>query len=121
MAKKIFTNESLITFIDEIKAYITNAVSSKSDLNHSHAISEVTGLQNALETSQQSLDALTEVVDGKAEKNHSHAISDITNLQSTLDSKANANAVAYIDENDNETVTLSVDLDELSNLIGGNV
>ena len=121
MAKKIFTNESLITLIDEIKAYIANAVSSKSDLNHGHAISEVTGLQNALESSQQSIDTLTDAVNSKADEDHSHAISDVTNLQSTLDSKANANAVAYIDENDNETVTLSVDLDELSNLVGGNV
>ena len=36
MAKKFFTNESLATLIDEIKAYITNALSSKSDSDHAH-------------------------------------------------------------------------------------
>ena len=32
-----------------------------------------------------------------------------------------ATAVAYIDETDNETVVLSVDLDTLSSLVGGDV
>lgn len=41
---------------------------------HSHAISDVTGLQTAL--------------DGKASSSHSHAISDVTGLQTALDGKA---------------------------------
>lgn len=44
-----------------------------------------------------------------------------TNAQSYIDEAINTLAanVAYIDENDNETVTLSVDLDVLASLIGG--
>lgn len=44
-----------------------------------------------------------------------------TNAQSYIDETINTLAanVAYIDENDNETVTLSVDLDVLASLIGG--
>lgn len=41
---------------------------------HTHAISDVTSLQTAL--------------DGKAASVHTHAISDVTNLQTTLDGKA---------------------------------
>lgn len=37
MIKKIFTNESLITFVDEIKAYINSAVSTKANSNHTHS------------------------------------------------------------------------------------
>ena len=36
MAKKFFTNESLAALIDEIKAFIENALSSKSDSSHAH-------------------------------------------------------------------------------------
>lgn len=41
--------------------------------SHSHVISDVTGLQTAL--------------DGKAASSHTHAISDVTNLQTSLDGK----------------------------------
>ena len=47
---------------------------SRAAASHSHAISDVTSLQSAL--------------DGKAAASHSHAISDVTNLQTTLDGKA---------------------------------
>lgn len=43
---------------------------------HTHAISDITNLQGAL--------------DGKAESTHTHAISDVTGLQNALDSKAGA-------------------------------
>lgn len=36
MAKKVFTTESLATLIDEIKAYVANAVSGKSNTGHNH-------------------------------------------------------------------------------------
>lgn len=47
--------------------------------SHSHAISNVTGLQNAL--------------DGKAASSHTHGMSDVTGLQDALDTKADADAV----------------------------
>lgn len=49
MAKKFFTHDSLVTLIDEIKSYVTNAVSSKAESNHTHSISNVTNLQVALD------------------------------------------------------------------------
>lgn len=46
---------------------------------HTHVISNVTGLQTAL--------------DGKAESSHTHSISNITNLQTTLDGKSSTGHV----------------------------
>lgn len=59
--------------------------------SHSHAISDVTGLQGAL--------------DGKAATSHSHAISDITNLQSTLDGKSGTGHNHTLDSLSNVTIT----------------
>ena len=42
MAKKFFTDESLETFVDEIKAYTDDAVSTKADSSHNHAASNIT-------------------------------------------------------------------------------
>ena len=42
MAKKVFTEESLGTFVDEIKSYTDNAVSKKADSSHNHAASNIT-------------------------------------------------------------------------------
>lgn len=72
---------------------------------------------------------------GAAPSTHNHTISQITdltatatelnyiggvtsNVQTQLDAKAPAIGVAYIDENDNETIVLG-DLTEIANLIGG--
>ena len=50
MAKKIFTDESLATFVDEIKSYTDSAVSTKANSSHTHSISNVTNLQTSLDT-----------------------------------------------------------------------
>jgi hypothetical protein len=42
MAKKVFTDESLSTFVDEIKAYTDEAVSTKMNAGHSHSASDIT-------------------------------------------------------------------------------
>lgn len=52
---------------------LQTALNGKAASSHSHAISDVTGLQTAL--------------DGKAASSHSHAISNVTGLQSALDGK----------------------------------
>lgn len=57
---------------------LTDVPTSFTPSAHSHAISDTTGLQTAL--------------DGKAATSHSHAISDVTNLQTTLDGKASSTA-----------------------------
>lgn len=41
MGKKIFTDESLATFVDEIKAYTDDAVSTKASSSHPHAASDI--------------------------------------------------------------------------------
>lgn len=61
MAKKVFTDESLATLIDEIKSYTDESVSTKANKSHSHAIADVSGLQSAL--------------DGKAASSHGTHVS----------------------------------------------
>ena len=59
------------TFID-YTTYIEGEVNKKANASHDHDISDINGLQSAL--------------DGKSNTGHGHAISDITNLQSTIES-----------------------------------
>ena len=56
--KKVFTDESLQTFVDEIKEYTNNAVSTKADSSHTHTIANVTNLQS--------------ILDGKSDSSHTH-------------------------------------------------
>ena len=58
---------------------LQNALNGKAASSHTHAVSDVTGLQNAL--------------DGKASSTHTHAMTDVTGLQDALDAKADADAV----------------------------
>lgn len=87
MAKKFFTNESFTTLIDEFKKYADAAASKvKNDL--------LNGAGGAYDT----LKELGDLIDD----NHDA----IDALEIVATSKADASAVAYIDENDNETVIL---------------
>lgn len=111
--KKIFTSESLATLINEIKSYVSNAVSKKANTSHTHAISDITNLQTTLDAKASSshthkvanisdltatatelnyMDGVKSNVqtqlDGKAASSHTHTIANITNLQSTLDGKS---------------------------------
>ena len=52
MARKVFTDESLETFVDEIKTYVNDAVSKKANTSHTHTISNVTNLQTTLDGKQ---------------------------------------------------------------------
>ena len=69
--------------------------------SHSHAMSDVTGLQNALNGKAASshthgmtdVTGLQDSLDAKAALSHSHAMSDVTGLQDALDAKADADAV----------------------------
>ena len=58
---------------------LQSALNGKAASSHTHAVSDVTGLQNAL--------------DGKASSTHTHAMSDVTGLQDALNAKADADAV----------------------------
>ena len=58
---------------------LQSALNGKAASSHTHAVSDVTGLQDSL--------------DAKAALSHSHAMSDVTGLQDALDAKADADAV----------------------------
>lgn len=53
--------------------------------SHTHSISNVTGLQKALEEKATKTE-LTNGLAGKANTSHTHAVADVTDLQTTLDS-----------------------------------
>lgn len=71
------------------------AAGSYASATHSHAISDVTALQSALDGKSatghthtiSNITNLQTTLDGKASSTHSHAISDVTGLQSALDGK----------------------------------
>ena len=62
------------------KQQLDTGLAAKADSTHGHAISDVTGLQTALDGKQAS--------GSYANATHTHAISDVTNLQTSLDAKA---------------------------------
>ena len=79
----------------------------KADKVHTHAIADVTGLQDALDGKAASTHAhaiadvtgLQGALDGKAASTHAHAIADVTGLQGALDGKAastHAHAIADV-------------------------
>jgi hypothetical protein len=70
MAQKIFTDESLTTFVDETKAYVENAVSTKADKNHTHAIEDIPKLPSIIGNIDLNFAALDEL---KANKEHTHS------------------------------------------------
>ena len=49
MAKKIFTDESLATLVDETKSYVDSIASKKANSSHTHSISNITNLQTTLD------------------------------------------------------------------------
>jgi len=89
--------------------------SSKADTSHGHSISNISGLQTALNGKADSshsheiaaISGLQNALDDKTPVGHGHAISDITNLQSTLNGKLGTGAKA-------------ADSDKLNGLTAGN-
>lgn len=86
----------------KIKSHVSDAIAALSEVYaakvHSHEISEVNGLQTALDgkAAAQHGHAISEVeglqtaLDGKAAAQHGHAISEVEGLQTALDGKAAA-------------------------------
>ena len=72
------TNEWIVSQADisDLEQRLTQAINGKSNVGHSHSISDVNDLVTSLE--------------GKSNVGHGHGISDITNLQTSLDGKANS-------------------------------
>lgn len=79
MAKHFFTNESLETFVDEIKSHVSDAVSTKANNGHGHSISDVTNLQNILDNKAGS----THDHDEYSLTTHSHTLADLGAASST--------------------------------------
>lgn len=102
--------------LSELKQYTDEELAKKADKEHDHEITDVNGLQSALdekdiaienvkadaanmsvailaeaqkgiEEVKTDLDALEDVVNDKANTTHSHVITDVTNLQDALDEK----------------------------------
>lgn len=80
---------------------LQSALDSKAASYHSHSMSDVAGLQSALDSKAASshthavsdVTGLQDALDGKAALSHSHAVSDVTGLQDALDAKADAGSV----------------------------
>lgn len=84
---------------------IASGVITVNDDSHNHIISNVDGLQSALDAKAASghthSDVYTEtevdtLLEGKANASHTHTIANITNLQSTLDGKAAASHGTHV-------------------------
>ena len=82
MAKKVFTDESLATFVDEIKTYTDSAVSTKANSSHTHDDRYYTESEIDSKVATLNTDIST-----KANSSHTHTIANVTSLQSTLDAK----------------------------------
>lgn len=106
MGKKVFTDESLSTFINKIITYTDNVASTKANSSHAHTKAQITDFPTSLKnpnsfTIQGNGTTLTNgVYDGStaqtvnitpssigaAASSHTHSISNVDNLQTTLDS-----------------------------------
>ena len=88
--------------ISSAKTYIDSVAEGKADAVHTHAIANVTGLQDALDGKAASahthaiadVTGLQGALDGKAASAHTHAIADVTGLQDALDEKDSIGAAA---------------------------
>ena len=88
--------------ISSAKTYTDSVASGKADAVHTHAIANVTGLQDALNGKAASahthaiddVTGLQGALDGKAASAHTHAIADVTGLQDALDGKDSQGAAA---------------------------
>ena len=91
----ITATDSIISGIGKLQAQINNGVGSGA---HTHAISDINGLQTALDSKSNTghshsiadTTGLQTALDGKASTSHNHAINDVTGLQTALDNKANS-------------------------------
>lgn len=66
---------------------VETAITLKSDIGHTHAIAEVSGLQSVLDAKANTIDVQL-ALDNKANLVHVHTIPDVTGLQAALDGKA---------------------------------
>lgn len=93
---------------------LQTALDGKASTSHSHAISGVTGLQTALDGKSNTghghtiseIANLQTTLDGKASTSHTHSIANVTGLQTALDGKSNTGHGHTISEIANLQTTL---------------
>jgi hypothetical protein len=94
-ATSLWKNVTQVHSISDVTG-LQSALDSKASSSHGHVIADITGLQTALDgkaaTSHthtiSNITGLQVALDGKAAVSHTHVIADITGLQTTLDGKA---------------------------------
>lgn len=119
MAKKIFTDESLATLVDETKSYVDSAVSTKANSSHTHSISNVTNLQSSLDAKVPT----SRTVNGKAlSSNITLSASDVGAAASshTHSSYVNQNAFSSVKVG-STTVSADTTTDTLELVAGSNI
>ena len=99
------------------KSEVDTLLSNKSNVGHTHSISDVTNLQTTLNgksdtghTHDDRYYTESEIdtkLSGKANTSHTHAISDVTNLQTTLNGKASSSHTHAISDVTNLQTTLN--------------
>lgn len=90
MAKKVFTDESLETLVDETKSYVDSVASTKAPSSHTHSIANVSGLQSAL--------------DGKAASSHGTHVSYSTTAP-VMDGTASVGSASTVARSDHKHPT----------------
>lgn len=119
MAKKIFTDESLATLVDETKSYVDSAISTKANSSHTHSISNVTNLQTTLDGKVPT----SRTVNGKAlSSNITLSASDVGAAASshTHSSYVNQNAFSNVKVG-STTVSADTTTDTLELVAGSNI
>jgi hypothetical protein len=99
---------------------LQTALDAKAAASHSHAIADVTGLQTALDGKAASSHAhavadvtgLQTALDGKSNVGHGHAISDVSGLQTALDGKASTSHTHAISDVSGLQTALDAKLDD---------
>ena len=89
-------------------------ISGKANVEHSHEIDDVTGLQDALDSkaslvhthSTSDVTGLDSALAGKSDNGHKHVSADVTDLNDKLDAKANVTHTHAIDDVTNLRTTL---------------
>lgn len=96
--KKIFTDESLETFVSEVKSYVDDAVSKKANTSHTHKVSNISDL-TATATELNYMDGVKSNVqtqlDGKSATSHTHTADNLIQWADALFGTNNQGGVEF--------------------------
>ena len=99
---------------EEQDEVLLGQISGKANVEHSHEINDVTGLQDSLDSkaslvhthSTSDVTGLDSALAGKSDNGHKHVSADVTDLNDKLDAKANVTHTHAIDDVTNLRTTL---------------